>query len=198
MSRVSFGTIRSKPRDGRTHGADCQQCFGVDIGRRAPVLLESPRCGIAELIKEGCCKLSVVGLVCLILSTSWTLLEALQLCLDAFVFVAGAPHAGPINNRFHSWGGADGLQHPLSRVGACWRGRASLTDEVVDECFRISTNVAEVDRPSTCRIVSKYRPLSEAGAYLLPGVKVDRSAETRSLRAGGSCKVLLGRFSRVW
>jgi len=61
--------------------------------------LESPRCGIAKLIEEGCSKLGIVRLVNLVLAASWWVsLEAMQLILDTFVFVAGAPYGGPIDH----------------------------------------------------------------------------------------------------
>ena len=137
-----------KQKDGGTYGADCQQRFRIEISRGTPVLLERPSNGVEKLIRKRCRKLRKVGLVNHFLSVLWILLEALQLRLNAFVFVAGAPGARPIDVRFHSRRSADGLQHPFGRVGVCGRGRAALTDEVVNECFRVSANVSEVDSSS--------------------------------------------------
>ena len=151
MTVTSISSGRLKGSAGTwTYGANRQQRFRIDIRRRAPVLLESPLGRVSKLVRERSSELGIVGLVKWLASTAWCLLETLQLRPDISVLVAGLPYCRPINVGFHTRCSSDGLQHPFGWIRVRSGRRATLTDEVVNEGFRVRTNVAKVDRTTTC------------------------------------------------
>lgn len=125
---------------------DAQSCLGVDVRRRAPVLLEDTEQNLPELAQERSSKLAVAAAVLLLGGDVLGVVgQTLELGLDLGVLLAVPPGLVPVDVRLGSRGSTDDLEHPLGRVRVVRAREATVGLEVLRHGSRVLADVAEVD-----------------------------------------------------
>lgn len=169
-----LGGVEEDETDEERHGAAEDQ-LGVDVGWRAPVLLEHAARDDLKLAPERRGKLLDglrLGRAAGRRAGQGARLEVLQLGLHRLVLLALEPCLVPVDLGGGAGGGANGGKHPFGRVLSVVAGRRSILLEVVDQGLRVLTNVAKVDRSSTLgQEKQAIEPLEQHGGRLVNGTK---------------------------
>ncbi|KAI6776430.1 hypothetical protein HG530_000375 [Fusarium avenaceum] len=118
-SMKTFQLQRSIEEDQTNEQTDlnAESSLGVDVRRRAPVLLEDTLSGNLELLEERSCKLAVRFRVVVGRRVGIALgLETLKLILNVLILGALSPGLMPVGVSMRAWCSTNDLEHPFSRV----------------------------------------------------------------------------------
>lgn len=169
-----LGGVEEDETDEERHGAAEDQ-LGVDVGRRAPVLLEHAARDDLKLAPERRGELLDrlrLGRAAGRRAGQGARLEVLQLGLHRLVLLALEPCLVPVDLGGGAGGGANGGKHPLGRVLSVVAGRRTVLLKVVDQGLRVLANVAKVDGSSTLgQEKQAIEALEQHGGRLVNGAK---------------------------